>query len=166
MKHKSKLLLLLAVVLLASVICFAACKTGDDVLDGKYIVKFKFNGGSLTMSTSSVDDSSSYGYAYEEKGVLILDPVAYYSKEGTTDAIRRSGYDFTGWYKDEACTQKWDFAKDRLEQDELILYAGWEKQIKYTGQNYRPTLLCKLYRCNTQAPYIPPVLQSFRGCSC
>lgn len=136
MKHKSKLLLLLAVVLLASVICFAACKTGDDVLDGKYIVKFKFNGGSLTMSTSSVDDSSSYGYAYEEKGVLILDPVAYYSKEGTTDAIRRSGYDFTGWYKNEACTQKWDFAKDRLEQDELILYAGWEKQIKYTFTVY------------------------------
>lgn len=136
MKQKSKLLLLLTVVLVVSVICLAACKTGNDVLDGKYIVKFKFNGGSLTMSTSSVDDSSSYGYAYEQKGVLILDPVAFYSKEGTTDAIRRSGYNFTGWYKDEACTQRWDFAKDKLEQDELTLYAGWEKQINFTFTVY------------------------------
>lgn len=31
---------------------------------------------------------------------------------------------FTGWYKDEACTQKWDFDSDTLTED-TILYAGW-----------------------------------------
>ncbi len=31
----------------------------------------------------------------------------------------------TGWYKDAAATQKWDFATDKPSGD-ITLYAGWE----------------------------------------
>ncbi len=51
----------------------------------------------------------------------------------------REGYDFGGWYKDEECTQIWDFAVDTLpaptydengdlEYVETRLYAKWDKQ--------------------------------------
>ena len=36
------------------------------------------------------------------------------------------GYIFTGWYRDKGCTQKWDFANDKVEGD-MTLYAGWEE---------------------------------------
>ena len=37
-----------------------------------------------------------------------------------------SGWSFLGWYKDEACSEKWDFAADMVTGD-MTLYAGWEK---------------------------------------
>ena len=38
----------------------------------------------------------------------------------------REGYTFTGWYKDFACNEAWDFETDKVEID-LVLYAGWEQ---------------------------------------
>lgn len=130
MRKFTKIILLL--MLFATVVgCLVACNTGD-MLDGMYKVQFKFNGGSLKTTATTITGVSTFGYAYEEKGVLILDPVKYYSAPGTTDAFTRSGYNFTGWYKDVGCTVKWDFDKDTLQDEELILYAGWEKAIRHT----------------------------------
>lgn len=36
----------------------------------------------------------------------------------------RAGFTFVGWYKDAACTQAWDFAKDVVTAD-MTLYAKW-----------------------------------------
>ena len=54
---------------------------------------------------------------------------------------RREGYNFLGWYKDEACTQAWDFENDTVEiaydeegnriYEEIKIYAGWEEQSDY-----------------------------------
>ena len=54
---------------------------------------------------------------------------------------RRVGYTFLGWYKDEACTEKWDFETDEITiqfdeegnriYEEIQLYAGWEEQRDY-----------------------------------
>ncbi|MBR2611994.1 MAG: InlB B-repeat-containing protein [Clostridia bacterium] len=51
---------------------------------------------------------------------------------------RREGYTFLGWYKDEGCTEAWDFENDEVEihfdeegnriYEEIKLYAGWEKE--------------------------------------
>ena len=51
---------------------------------------------------------------------------------------RREGYAFLGWYKDEGCTEAWDFENDEVEihfdeegnriYEEIKLYAGWEKE--------------------------------------
>ena len=54
---------------------------------------------------------------------------------------RREGYSFLGWYKDEGCTEAWDFENDEVEihfdeegnriYEEIKLYAGWEKENWY-----------------------------------
>ena len=46
----------------------------------------------------------------------------------------RSGYTFAGWYKDAACTQAWDFAKDVVTAD-MTLYAKWTKNAVNPGGN-------------------------------
>ena len=57
---------------------------------------------------------------------------------------RREGYDFLGWYKDEACTEEWNFETDEVEilfdekgnrvYEEIKLYARWAEQEDY-GKN-------------------------------
>lgn len=37
----------------------------------------------------------------------------------------RTGFTFTGWYKDAACTEEWNFESDTVWKDTTI-YAGWE----------------------------------------
>lgn len=46
----------------------------------------------------------------------------------------RSGYTFAGWYKDAACTQAWDFAKDVVTAN-MTLYAKWTKKAVNPGGN-------------------------------
>lgn len=36
----------------------------------------------------------------------------------------RENYNFTGWYKNAACTEIWDFSTDKVNAD-ITLYAGW-----------------------------------------
>ena len=40
---------------------------------------------------------------------------------------------FDGWYKDRACTTKWDFETDSLTQKTTTLYAKWKPKYKYYG---------------------------------
>ena len=46
----------------------------------------------------------------------------------------RAGFTFAGWYKDAACTQAWDFAKDVVTAD-MTLYAKWTKNAVTPGGN-------------------------------
>ena len=41
------------------------------------------------------------------------------------------GWNFTGWYKEAECKNKWDFSKDTVNQN-TTLYAGWKKAPKVT----------------------------------
>ncbi len=41
-------------------------------------------------------------------------------------APTRDGYTFTGWYRDEACTNAWNFEVDKVEGN-ATLYGGWSK---------------------------------------
>jgi len=41
------------------------------------------------------------------------------------DDPTREGYEFLGWYQDVAMTQKWDFAKSKVQSD-MTLYALWD----------------------------------------
>lgn len=36
----------------------------------------------------------------------------------------REGRTFAGWYQDEACTKRWDFEADKVEEN-MVLYAKW-----------------------------------------
>ena len=45
---------------------------------------------------------------------------------------KRTGYIFVGWYKDNACTIKWNFNTDKVEGD-VKLFAKWDE-----AQNTEP----------------------------
>lgn len=49
----------------------------------------------------------------------------------------KSGFDFNGWYKDQARTQRWDFNNDRVNSD-ITIYAGWKQKpvITYYDVNF------------------------------
>lgn len=39
----------------------------------------------------------------------------------------KEGYEFTGWYRDRACTEKWEFETDTV-SGSMTLYAGWREK--------------------------------------
>lgn len=73
-------------------------------------VTFDPNGGVLAGKTTSEQRSN--------------DSVQY-----KPDDPAREGHNFTGWYQDSACTQRWDF--DDWVTEDMTLYAGW-RILNYT----------------------------------
>ena len=63
----------------------------------------------------------------------------------------RDSYAFVGWYKDESCTQLWDFTTDRVRNAATTLYAKWSAtayKITYAGidsDTYNPNKLKTVY---------------------
>lgn len=47
------------------------------------------------------------------------------------DAPTRQDYRFTGWYKEATCETLWDFS-DKVERDNMTLYAGWRWSQSHT----------------------------------
>ncbi len=43
-----------------------------------------------------------------------------------TETPKKEGYTFKGWYRDKACTVKWDRTTDTV-TGSMTLYAGWEE---------------------------------------
>ncbi len=127
-----KLLILILMMAHALTLTFAlsGCSGDTDEFEGKNIVTFDINGGTLNYGTSSTKTNVKFAYY---PGTYILDP----SKDIHNYSISRSGYDFTGWYTDKNCTpsSKWDF-DTIFDEPELTLYAGWEKSIKHTYSVY------------------------------
>jgi len=39
----------------------------------------------------------------------------------------KDGFNFGGWFKDEACTEPWDFASDQMGAVDMTLYAKWNQ---------------------------------------
>ena len=76
--------------------------------EGTYTVSFDSQGGS---SVNAQDTSS---------GGLILKPVT----------PTRAGYIFGGWYKEQACTNRWDFDTDTVTANRT-LYALWYQEKSY-----------------------------------
>ncbi len=68
-----------------------------------FTVRFSTNGGSTVPSVKAM---------YSETLNLSEPPV-------------KEGYRFTGWYTDEACTNRW-LPESQVETS-MTLYAGWEK---------------------------------------
>ena len=64
------------------------------------------------------------------KNVLFEAPLSTYAGTPAPNrpAALTSEYEFTGWYKDEECTQKFDFS-GTMPSNNLVVYAGWAKKI-------------------------------------
>ena len=73
------------------------------------------------------------------------------------DGKQETTYTFKGWYKDNACTNEWNFAKDVIEQDTTI-YAKWDKVVKsYHTVTYSTT------EGNENASNIPEKQKLYEG---
>ena len=119
--------LLALLCVLSAVLC--GCSSKVDDLEGKYVVTYEVNGGILNFSTSSTKTNVNHAY---DPNTYLVDPVTM-----PNYSISRNGYKFTGWYTSIECKpeDKWDFGT-LLTVEKLTLYAGWEKEIKYTYSVY------------------------------
>ncbi len=72
------------------------------------------------------------GTAIPSQGVQVL--VADKKATRPEDPVKE-GYDFTGWYKDPAYTQPWDFENDKV-RDSISLYAKWAKIETYHSVSF------------------------------
>ena len=68
-----------------------------------YLVKYDTRGGNEAESI------------LVKEGALVVPP----------ENPARDGYEFTGWFKEEECTNKWRFDNDTVTSD-IVLYAGWK----------------------------------------
>ncbi len=106
--------------------------------------------GTYEIMPSGADAGENYDISYEKGTLTVVDTSVYYAvtfnmkEHGTAptgyDKIKAGstlakpvdptakGYHFKGWYKDEACTDLWDFENDTVTEN-LTLYAKWEKEI-------------------------------------
>lgn len=69
-------------------------------------------GFDVTFDSKGGTDVASQVRMYDE----YLDPV---------EPPTREGYEFVGWYRDEACTTQWHMEIDTVEEP-MTLYAKWE----------------------------------------
>ncbi len=104
MLRKKRLTLILAITIIIAAFCLTACSTS-----GKVTIKFDTLGGS---SVSSQRVSSIAGE------LELPTPV-------------RKGYDFGGWYYDDACTQPVDITV--IPKADVTFYARWIKQTVQVG---------------------------------
>ena len=89
-------------------VMFALVLTGCD--EDTFTVTFNSKGGSNVAAIEKV-----------AAGKTITKP---------TDDPTKTGFVFDGWYKEDACTNAWDFASDVVTSD-ITLYAKWTEEVKF-----------------------------------
>ena len=89
---------------------------------GGISVSEKYNGRISGLTVTYKNGDGEYAKQVLQSGAAALRP----------DDPAKDGYDFTGWYTDEACTQAYGFTKSVTEN--ITLYAGWtvSEQFKLT----------------------------------
>ncbi len=90
----------------------------------------KNNYGSATYQYSAVQSFTPRSVTFDLQGHGSSTPTTQYVNNGgkaTDPSYSESvtGYRFVGWYKEEACTNAWDFSTDVVSGDNKTLYAKW-----------------------------------------
>lgn len=96
------------------------------------VVNYPRNSGFCVRLVTDISDYvPTYKVTFDLNGKPGTTPESIYSVEyGSTitkpSSPTTAGYDFSGWYKDESCTDKWDFENNVVTAN-TTLYAGWKK---------------------------------------
>ncbi len=112
-------------------ICSCPCQAGPNG-EGVYVIPGADITGPIVITVSS--DSEGGGSAVTKYTVVFMDGDQVLSTTAVRKGAKvtapedpvREGYVFTGWYRDAACTQSFDFVTAITE--DLTLYAGWEQE--------------------------------------
>ncbi len=97
---------------------------------------WNFDTDRVTQNTTLYADwTVLFNVAFDVQTSGIVSPELQIVAEGTT-VVRpadpyRSGYTFNAWYKDESCTNLWNFASDVVTKN-ITLYAKWSNAVSYT----------------------------------
>lgn len=83
-------------------------------------VVLNYNGGKV--------NNENYTFVEVEKGKVITEP------SGNQIPVLED-YKLIGWYKENECINKWNFAEDVVSGD-MVLYAGWKRNVFYVTLNY------------------------------
>ena len=98
---------------------------GSTVVTGGQTITIPETGGTVRP-----DGSLEYSVTvrFDSRGGSAVEPVrlAGGTKLTMPQQPTRSGYRFTGWYQNAACTVDWDFGQMTVTAD-LTLYAGWSR---------------------------------------
>lgn len=87
------------------------------------VVTFQFNGGTMTNGVTEISSHIKYAYQPDTK---IASPESFAGCN-----LKREGYTLEGWYKDEQLTERWNFEIDKIENNNITLYAKWTLDNKY-----------------------------------
>ena len=99
-----------------------------------YTVTFNMNGHGEAVDP--LEDIAG-GSLIEAPEAPAVDSIVEETNEGVV-----SKYRFDGWYKDEACTEAWDFAADKISENTTI-YAKWTQLFTVTWKNHDGSILEK-----------------------
>lgn len=123
-------LIFIALVAITLTFIMSGCGRDQQELEGKNVVTFDLNGGTLETNTASVSTQIKYAY---DANTYLLDP----AEDIPGCKLYRTGYTFTGWYTSAECKpdEKWDF-EPLFNSPELTLFAGWKKAILHTYSVY------------------------------
>lgn len=107
--------------------------------------KFDFLNTAITedVTLTAHWDKNSYAVTFEtgEGGSDVAGQTVKYGELVTKPAPdpTRPGYVFRGWFKEEACTNAWDFAADTVPDHAVTIYAKWEVKPLSVTFNYNYT---------------------------
>ncbi len=83
-------------------------------------------GGMVSIATGEfTENEHTVSFDTREGSAVAPVTVSHAEKLAKPDAPSRSDYTFRGWYKDEGCTEAWDFENDVVTAS-ITLYAKWE----------------------------------------
>ena len=106
-------------------------------------VDYSYIEGNTTVKAQFAETLNEYKVDFQTNGgTTIASEGVDYGKTATAPSVpTKEGYTFSGWYKDEALTEAWDFATDTV-KDNTILYAKWTiNSYSVTFQNQDGTVL-------------------------
>ena len=114
--------IILFIFVFIAVFFINGCSEGSDEPAGTKVI-YNLEGGVFQNCTLPIKQY----YQINGESCLITDPETL-----TKDKIIRTGYVLEGWYTDNTFSNKWDFSKDKIDENGITLYAKWEKLIKYS----------------------------------
>lgn len=122
---KKAYLILLALLVATLAVLLPGCASGQENLEGMYVVTFDLNGGKIDLKSTEVQTVK---YAYEPESIII-DPAG----PAWSYKLILEGYNFTGWFTSKDCKpeEAWNFKTGTIKGD-MTLYAGWEKKIVHS----------------------------------
>lgn len=89
---------------------------------------------SALMSSTTPPEPQTFTVTFDSKGGSGVNSqtIAKDSKVRKPTDPTKTGYTFGGWYKNEACTEPWNFNTDTVTEN-LTLYAKWTRESTVTG---------------------------------